>query len=81
MKLRVKDGYQVNHGGKMHREGDTLDVKEPNLTSHWLAAGYVEEVKEDESKARSSEQQDADGQKQVIGLGGRLSTPAHSPHP
>ncbi len=57
MKLRVKEGWQVNHGGKMHRDGDILDVKEPNLTTHWLSAGYVEEVKEEdsESKARQSD--------------------------
>ncbi len=55
MKLRVKDGQQVNHGGKMHREGDTLDVKEPNLTSHWLSAGYVEEVKEEDSEPKARE--------------------------
>ncbi len=53
MKLRVREGWQVNHDGKMHRGGDTLDVKEPNLTTHWLSAGYVEEVKAEDSESKS----------------------------
>jgi len=52
LKLKVTDGYQINHKGKMHQGGDTLEDVNQADSSRYLAAGWAEEVKE--SKADDS---------------------------
>ena len=44
MVLKVKEGWQVKHNGKMHKGGDTLENVRDADKKKWLGGGYVEEV-------------------------------------
>ncbi len=54
LKLKVIEGYQINHAGQVHQGGDTLEDVNQADSTRYLAAGWAEEVKEskaDESKS------------------------------
>ena len=53
MALRVKEGWQVKHNGKMHHGGDTLENVRDADAARWLGGGYVEEF--DDKKSGSKE--------------------------
>jgi hypothetical protein len=53
MKIRVTDGYQVKHAGKMYRGGDTFDASEAEAKG-WIDAGLAKAVGGSANKAITS---------------------------
>jgi hypothetical protein len=52
--LRVAEGYQIKHGGKVRHAGETLENVRNAEAQKWLSAGWAEEVKESKSESKDS---------------------------
>ncbi len=55
LKLKVTDGYQINHGGKIHQGGDTLENVNSADSARYLAAGWAEEAKESSKESKTDD--------------------------
>lgn len=45
-RLKIKEGWQVKHDGKVRRGGDVLENVPASRAQHYLTMGWVEEVKQ-----------------------------------
>lgn len=50
-KYKVAEGTQVNHGGVLYGEGETLEADE-QTAQEWVARGYVAEVEDKPKKGK-----------------------------
>jgi hypothetical protein len=51
VKLEVANNVSHNRDGHIHRAGDTFETERDDVVEHWLALGYVSEVKKSRRKA------------------------------
>lgn len=52
MKVKVAEGVQVCHGGKVWRDGQTADVP-ADVAAEWLACGWVTEMTASKSRRKT----------------------------
>jgi hypothetical protein len=52
--LKVAEGYQIKHDGKVRKAGETLENVRNADAQRYLSAGYAEEVKESKSESKDT---------------------------
>lgn len=50
MRVRVKDGWQIAHDGKVYTSGDLFDAPQTDVEG-WIASGYAEKPTERKSES------------------------------